>query len=96
MGNSNLVRCCLTWRCEVNGEKGPAGISYNEVDAEGKVCFARCESNPDPDPDPNPNPNPSPSPSPNPNPDPDPNQGVLRARHPRSEHQAAALHQGSG
>ena len=41
MGNSNLVRCCLTWRCEVNGEKGPAGISYNEVDAAGKVCFAR-------------------------------------------------------
>jgi hypothetical protein len=33
--------CCLTWRCEVNGEKGPAGISYNEVDAAGKVCFAR-------------------------------------------------------
>ena len=58
MGNSNLVRCCLTWRCEVNGEKGPAGISYNEVDAEGKVCFARCDLNPNPDPNPNPNPNP--------------------------------------
>ena len=41
MGNSNLVRCCLTWRCEVNGEKGPAGISYNEVDSAGKVCFSR-------------------------------------------------------
>ena len=32
---------CLTWRCEVNGEPGPSGISYNEVNAEGKVCFAR-------------------------------------------------------
>jgi len=32
---------CLTWRCEVNGEPGPSGISYNEVDASGKICFAR-------------------------------------------------------
>ena len=33
--------CCITWRCEVNGEDGPSGISYNEVDADGKICFAR-------------------------------------------------------
>ena len=33
--------CCLTWRCEVNGEPGPAGISYNEVDGAGKISFAR-------------------------------------------------------
>ena len=25
--------CCLTWRCEVNGSPGPAGISFNQVDA---------------------------------------------------------------
>uniref|UniRef100_A0A7S0J5P6 SnoaL-like domain-containing protein n=1 Tax=Calcidiscus leptoporus TaxID=127549 RepID=A0A7S0J5P6_9EUKA len=32
---------CLTWRCEVNGEPGPSGISYNEVDANGLISFAR-------------------------------------------------------
>jgi len=33
--------CCLTWRCEVNGEAGPSGISFNEVNAQGKISFAR-------------------------------------------------------
>ena len=32
---------CITWRCEVNGEPGPSGISYNQVDKSGKICFAR-------------------------------------------------------
>ena len=32
---------CLTWRCEVNGEPGPSGISYNQVDKSGKICFGR-------------------------------------------------------
>ena len=35
------VGCCLTWRCEVNGEPGPSGISFNEVNADGKIRFAR-------------------------------------------------------
>ena len=35
-------RCaCITWRCEVNGQDGPSGISINEVNADGKICFAR-------------------------------------------------------
>ena len=32
---------CLTWKVVVNGEDGPAGISFNEVDADGKIIFAR-------------------------------------------------------
>lgn len=34
-------RVCLTWRCEVNGQEGPSGISFNEVNSKGKICFAR-------------------------------------------------------
>jgi hypothetical protein len=34
-------RVCLTWRCEVNGQDGPSGISFNEVNGQGKICFAR-------------------------------------------------------
>ena len=33
--------CCLTWRCEVNGEPGPAGISYNEV-GHVPACLRAC------------------------------------------------------
>merc|ERR1719353_2509294 len=33
---------CLTWKVVVNGEDGPSGISFNEVDpASGKIAFAR-------------------------------------------------------
>jgi len=33
--------CCLTWKVVVNGEDGPAGISINEVNSDGKIAFAR-------------------------------------------------------
>ena len=32
---------CLTWRCEVNGQDGPSGISFNEINSQGKIAFAR-------------------------------------------------------
>ena len=35
------VGCCLTWKVVVNGEDGPSGISFNEVNPDGKICFAR-------------------------------------------------------
>jgi len=34
-------RCAFTWKVVVNGQDGPSGISFYEVDAQGKVCFIR-------------------------------------------------------
>ena len=31
----------FTWKVVVNGDDGPSGISFYEVDAAGKVCFIR-------------------------------------------------------
>lgn len=33
--------CCFTWKVVVNGQDGPQGLSFYEVDAEGRVCFIR-------------------------------------------------------
>jgi len=33
--------CAFTWRVLINGQEGPEGISFYEVDAQGKVCFVR-------------------------------------------------------
>ena len=32
---------CFTWKVVVNGQDGPSGISFYEVDGDGKVCFIR-------------------------------------------------------
>jgi len=32
---------CFTWKVVVNGQAGPSGISFYEVDTDGKVCFIR-------------------------------------------------------
>ena len=34
-------RCAFTWKVMVNGNEGPQGISFYEVDDLGKVCFIR-------------------------------------------------------
>mmetsp|Transcript_15055 Transcript_15055/g.27802 ORF Transcript_15055/g.27802 Transcript_15055/m.27802 type:complete len:315 (+) Transcript_15055:127-1071(+) len=33
--------CCFTWRVTINGKEGPEGISFYEVDDDGRVCFIR-------------------------------------------------------
>ena len=33
--------CCFTWKVVVNGQDGPNGISFYEVDEQGKVQFVR-------------------------------------------------------
>lgn len=33
--------CCFTWKVVVNGSDGPSGISFKEVDADGKITFNR-------------------------------------------------------
>jgi len=33
--------CCFTWKVVVNGQDGPQGLSFYQVDAEGRVCFVR-------------------------------------------------------
>ena len=33
--------CAFTWKVLVNGQQGPEGISFYEVDADGKVAFIR-------------------------------------------------------
>ena len=33
--------CAFTWIVRVNGQDGPSGISFYEVDSTGKVCFIR-------------------------------------------------------
>ena len=33
--------CAFTWRVSINGQDGPEGISFYEMDAAGKVCFIR-------------------------------------------------------
>ena len=33
--------CAFTWKVTVNGNEGPQGISFYEVDDAGKVCFVR-------------------------------------------------------
>ena len=36
------ARCCYTWKVKVNGQDGPSGISFKEVDTKtGKVTFNR-------------------------------------------------------
>ena len=34
-------RCCFTWATKINGNDGPSGISFYEVDDEGAVVFIR-------------------------------------------------------
>lgn len=33
--------CAFTWKVLVNGQEGPEGISFYEVDGNGKVCYIR-------------------------------------------------------
>eukprot|EP00316_Scyphosphaera_apsteinii_P004413 CAMPEP_0119304842 /NCGR_PEP_ID=MMETSP1333-20130426/5969_1 /TAXON_ID=418940 /ORGANISM="Scyphosphaera apsteinii, Strain RCC1455" /LENGTH=490 /DNA_ID=CAMNT_0007307791 /DNA_START=102 /DNA_END=1574 /DNA_ORIENTATION=- len=33
--------CVFTWKVKVNGQDGPSGISFYEIDDDGKVCFIR-------------------------------------------------------
>lgn len=33
--------CAFTWKVYINGNEGPEGISFYEVDASGKVCYIR-------------------------------------------------------
>lgn len=33
--------CAFTWKVLINGQDGPQGLSFYEVDTDGKVCFIR-------------------------------------------------------
>ena len=33
--------CAFTWKVVVNGQDGPSGISFYEVDEKGRVCYIR-------------------------------------------------------